>query len=145
MVGGALKLITQRARPRDGRERSEFFVGGSSFPSGHSIHVWAVATVIANEYHDHLPVQIAAYGIATAVSVSRFTGQKHYLSDILVGSALGYGIGRYVYRAHHRAAKTSGGGVEEDETRIRVNRWPAIVPQYNRQARHYGILLNWSF
>src|SRR5437868_4226136 len=50
IVGGALKEITQRARPLAGRERSEFFDGGVSFPSGHSTQVWAVATVIANEY-----------------------------------------------------------------------------------------------
>ena len=36
IVEGALKGITQRARPADGHERSEFFDGGSSFPSGHA-------------------------------------------------------------------------------------------------------------
>src|ERR1044072_4823379 len=69
------------------RERSEFFDGGNSFPSGHSTQAWAVATVIANEYHDRRMVQVAAYGAATAVSVARFTGQKHYLSDVVAGSA----------------------------------------------------------
>src|SRR5882724_12793089 len=103
IVSNALKGITQRARPLTGRERSEFFDGGSSFPSGHSIEAWSLAAVIANEYHDHRWVQIGAYGIASAVSLSRFTGSKHYLSDVLVGSAAGYSIGRYVYRTHHRA------------------------------------------
>lgn len=144
IVSSALKGITQRARPRDGKDRSRFFVGGSSFPSGHSIHAWSVATVIANEYHDHLAIQIAAYGIAGAVSVSRFTGQKHYLSDILVGSALGYGIGRYVYHAHHRGAAISGGG-PEDESDRRGRRWPEIVPHYNGHAHEYGAILAWSF
>src|ERR1044072_5398216 len=63
IVEGVLKGITQRARPADGRERSEFFDGGSSFPSGHATQAWAVATVVANEYHDRLAVQLAAYGI----------------------------------------------------------------------------------
>ena len=47
-------------------------------------------------------VQIASYSIASAVSIARFTGGKHYLSDVLVGSALGYRIETFVYSAHHR-------------------------------------------
>jgi len=140
----ALKGISQRARPLSGKDRSRFFRGGTSFPSGHAIQAWSVATVIASEYHDHLAVQIAAYGIASAVAVSRFTGLKHYLSDVLVGSALGYGIGRYVYRAHHR--KNSASGIkEEEDARDRSKRWPVIVPQYDRRGREYGVTLAWSF
>src|SRR5436305_148740 len=116
IVVTALKEITQRGRPLSGRDRSEFFDGGSSFPSGHSIEAWSLAAVIANEYHDHRWVQIGAYGIASAVSLSRFTGSKHYLSDVLVGSAAGYGIGRYVYRTHHRA-KTDSGAEQESHSR----------------------------
>src|ERR1044072_8956992 len=102
ITGAALKGITQSARPLDGIERSEFFDGGNSFPSGHSTQAWAVATVIANEYKHRRAVQIAAYGIAGAVSVARFTGHKHYLSDVIAGSALGYGIDKFVFHAHHR-------------------------------------------
>lgn len=102
IVGEALKGASQRARPGTVRERSEFFDGGTSFPSGHSIQAWSVATVIANEYHDNRKVQIASYGVASAVSIARFTVGKHYISDVVVGSALGYLIGRYVYHAHHR-------------------------------------------
>ena len=139
----ALKEITQRARPLAGRERSEFFERGTSFPSGHSIQAWSLATVIANEYHDRPLVQIGAYGIASAVSLARFTGRKHYLSDVLVGSAMGYGIGRYVYHAHHR--KGSGSGGEEEESRDRAKHWPLIAPQYDRHAHDYGVTLVWSF
>jgi hypothetical protein len=138
IVEGALKGITQRARPLDGVERSEFFDGGSSFPSGHSIQAWAVATVIANEYKHRPAVQIAAYGIAGAVSVARFTGHKHYISDVLVGSALGYGIGKFVFNAHHREPVESDGAISKSA-------WPMIMPQYNRQARQYGVALKWNF
>src|SRR5215212_8774177 len=137
IVSGALKEITQRARPLDGRERSEFFDGGNSFPSGHSMQVWSVATVIANEYHDRNLIKVAAYGIAGAVSVARFTEHKHYLSDVLVGSAAGYAIGRYVYHAHHRSRSGQDDGAQ--------SRWPAIVPQYSRHSREYGIGLTWNF
>lgn len=140
----AVKEITQRRRPTAATGRGDFFDGGSSFPSGHSIEAWSLAAVIANEYHDHRMVQVAAYGIASAVSVSRFTGSKHYLSDVLVGSALGYGIGQYVYHAHHRKTSISGGEAEE-ESRGRSRRWPLIVPEYDRRGRDYGAALVWSF
>lgn len=135
IVESALKGITQRARPMAGVERSEFFDGGNSFPSGHSTQAWAVATVIANEYKDRRAVQIAAYGVATAVSVARFTGQKHYLSDVVVGSALGYAIGRYVYTTHHRKP------VDSDEPVSRI----VIFPQFNRASHAYGLSLTWHF
>jgi membrane-associated phospholipid phosphatase len=139
IVGGGLKLITQRARPQSGADRSEFFEGGTSFPSGHAIHAWSVATVIAKEYHDRPLVQVAAYGIAGAVSVARVTVHKHYISDALIGSLLGYGIGQYVYRAHHVSNERNA-----DAENVK-SRWPMIAPQYNRNARAYGVALTWSF
>jgi PAP2 superfamily protein len=138
IVGGALKTITQRARPMTGRERSEFFDGGNSFPSGHSTQVWAVATVIASEYHDRRSVQIAAFATASAVSFARFAEHKHYLSDVIAGSALGYGIGKYVYHKRHRES------VDATEKSSKLW-WPTITPDVNRRARQYGIGLTWSF
>ena len=134
IVEATLKEITQRARPLDGVERSEFFDGGSSFPSGHSTQAWAVATVIANEYKHRRAVQIAAYGIAGAVSVARFTEHKHYLSDVVAGSALGYGIGKFVFNTHHR---------EPDA--MSTSRWPLITPELDRRAQQYGLALTWHF
>lgn len=142
IVVTALKEISQRSRPLSGKSRSDFFDGGSSFPSGHSIAAWSLATVIANEYHDRPLVQLVAYGVAGAVSVARFTGQKHYLSDVLVGSAMGYGIGRYVYHAHHRKKPDSG---DTQESGGRSRAWPLIAPEYDRRAREYGAVLAWRF
>ena len=141
IVVTTLKEITQRTRPTGGRSRSDFFDGGASFPSGHAISAWSVATVVANEYHDKTLVQISAYGIASAVSIARFTGHNHYLSDVLVGSAMGYGVGRYVYKTHHVQTLSGGGG---EESRF-SKRWPMVVPEYSRQAKQYGVGLAWSF
>ena len=147
IVVTAIKEITQRTRPSGGRSRSDFFDGGSSFPSGHSIEAWSLATVIAHEYHGHPAVQIAAYGIASAVSVARFTGQKHYLSDILVGSAMGFGIGRYVYRTHHLTKPGTDNGSEEEEAFAESRQKPSVfvTPVYSRMARAYGVAATWSF
>ena len=141
ITAGALKVITQRARPADGVERSEFFDGGSSFPSGHSTQAWAVATVIASEYKHRRVVQVAAYGVASAVSVARFTGQKHYLSDVVAGSALGFAIGKFVYKSHHRESVDSEG----NDGPTSKSAWPLITPEFNRPARQYGIGVTWNF
>jgi membrane-associated phospholipid phosphatase len=97
IVASALKTASQRQRPPIDHSSGEFFDGGSSFPSGHAINAWSLAAVITQEYGHHRPlVQVGAFGVATAVSLSRYTGRNHFLSDVLVGSAMGYGIGRYV-------------------------------------------------
>ncbi|PYS51224.1 MAG: hypothetical protein DMF68_04980 [Acidobacteria bacterium] len=139
IVSLALKGITQRPRPRIDNASGEFFDKGDSFPSGHAIQAWSLATVIANEYKHHRVVEFTAYGLASAVSIARFTGRNHFLSDVLVGSAMGYGIGRYVYRTHH---DSSG---EETDRHAHSKLWPAFAPTYNRSARDYGLMLAWGF
>jgi len=141
IVDSVLKVATQRRRPTDPRGPGDFFQHGSSFPSGHSAAAWSLATVVANEYHDHKEIQVASYALASAVSLSRFTGRNHFLSDVLVGSAMGYGIGRYVYHAHHDSS-LDGDAVNEIR---KSKRWPLIAPQYDRRARDYGVALAWSF
>jgi membrane-associated phospholipid phosphatase len=140
IVTAVLKQTTQRVRPLGGRERGDFFAGGSSFPSGHSSAAWSLATVVANEYHDHRFVQITAYGLATAVSISRYTGRNHFLSDVLVGSALGYGIGRYVYRSHHDPRIDSG---YQRTSVLHSKLLPLVIPSYARTARNYGMAFIW--
>jgi membrane-associated phospholipid phosphatase len=141
----SLKTATQRPRPRVDDAHGEFFDGGNTFPSGHSSSAWSVATVIAYEYGQRrLLVRFGAYGLATAVSLSRYTGQAHFLSDVLVGSAIGYGIGRYVYRTHHDPALDSGAG----ETKGRGTRSkliPLTAPLFSRASRTYGLALAWNF
>jgi hypothetical protein len=40
---------------------------------------------------------------AAAVSVTRFTSLQHFPSDVVVGSTLGYSIGRHIFHAHCKA------------------------------------------
>src|SRR5437660_641036 len=99
IVAEVLKPITGRERP-SGNVRGRFFQAGTSFPSEHSIAAWSIASVIAHEYPDPL-IKTAAYGIASAVSLSRITSRDHFPADIFIGSVAGYLIGRQVYAAHH--------------------------------------------
>jgi membrane-associated phospholipid phosphatase len=145
IVSQALKLITQRPRPREDDASGEFFEGGNAFPSGHSTSAWSLATVIAYEYGHHRPlVRFGAYGLATAVSLSRFTGRNHFLSDVLVGSAIGYGIGRYVYRTHHdQSLDRDAGETKPPITHSKLI--PFTSPLYSRASRSYGLALAWNF
>ena len=94
----AFKYIAGRLRPDTGNDRGNFFSGGDSFPSSTSAVSWAAASVIAREYPGPL-TQILAYGTAGGVSAARVIGQKHWVSDSVLGSALGWYLGRQIYRA----------------------------------------------
>ncbi len=88
-----------RERPFSGNGRGRFFQGGDSFPSQHAAISWAIANVIAHEYPGPM-TQLLAYGSAAGISAARFVGQKHFASDVVVGSALGWYLGRQVFRSH---------------------------------------------
>jgi len=141
IVYSALKVVTQRPRPREDGGRGRFFTGGGSFPSGHTTNAWALATIVAHEYKDHPLVRWSAYGIATLVGVSRFTGRNHFLSDVLVGSAIGYGIGRYVYYKHHDPNLDSPGVAP---SRPHSKLWPLIAPRYEARGRGFRLTLAWN-
>jgi membrane-associated phospholipid phosphatase len=98
-VATAFKYSFGRERPYQSLH-GPFFSGGDSFPSSHSAVAWSIASVIAHEYPGAL-TQFFAYGMAAAVSASRVMGQQHFPSDVVVGGALGWLIGREVYHLRH--------------------------------------------
>jgi hypothetical protein len=61
---------------------------------------WSIAGIFAHEYPGPL-TQLAAYGLASAVTVTRVTGKQHFPSDVVIGSALGWYFANRVYRARH--------------------------------------------
>jgi len=93
------KYAAGRERPFVGTSPGRFFVGGDSFPSVHASVSWAIASVIAHEYPGPL-TDLLAYGVAGGVSAARWAGQKHFASDVVIGSALGWYMGRQVFRSH---------------------------------------------
>jgi membrane-associated phospholipid phosphatase len=145
LVVEALKAVSRRQRPPTDHASGEFFEGGTSFPSGHAISAWSFASVVAEEYGQHRPlVRFGLYSLAAAVSFSRFTGRNHFLSDTLVGSALGYGIGHYVYRKHHDPALDEGDGAKQTSA-ARSKKLPLVSPVFSRAERVYGLGLAWDF
>jgi membrane-associated phospholipid phosphatase len=45
--------------------------------------------------------KITAYGLAAGLSLTRVLARQHFPSDVLVGSAVGWLVGRYVFHKHH--------------------------------------------
>ncbi len=103
----AIKYATRRERPYVDNASGTFWHSGDSFPSEHAAAAWSIAGVIAHEYPGPLP-KLAAYGLAAGISVSRINGQKHFPSDVLVGSSLGWFAAQYVYKKHHNPDFTGG-------------------------------------
>jgi membrane-associated phospholipid phosphatase len=93
------KYAFGRERPFTGSGKGHFFQGGTSFPSEHASISWAIASVIAHEYPGPL-TQVLAYGVAGGVSAARLVGHQHFASDVILGSALGWYIGRQTFRSH---------------------------------------------
>jgi membrane-associated phospholipid phosphatase len=142
IVRNVLGYSLGRQRP-DHDLSGDFFAGGHSFPSGHASYSWAVATVIANEYPGWL-TKTAMYGLATGASLGRVGANKHFVSDVLVGSAIGYGIGRFVYRRHHDPVL--GGALSDPGSSQKVAVDPAEVSREVRSlASPYVPLDDWSY
>ncbi len=74
---------------------TRYLRSNGSFPSGHTIAAFAIATVIARQYRNHRWVPYVAYGGAALVGFSRVSLQSHFVSDVFMGGALGYSIARF--------------------------------------------------
>jgi membrane-associated phospholipid phosphatase len=97
-----LQVVAGRERPGEGTGNGRFWQKHSvdgSFPAGHAMFAWTMATVLAHEY-PRWWVKALLYGAAATVSVTRFTAHDHFAGDTFVGTALGYFIGRHIFHAH---------------------------------------------
>lgn len=80
------KMLTQRPRP-DGSNNH-------SLPSGHTASAFATASVL--QRHFGWKVGVPAYGFGAYVAASRMSANKHNLSDVLMGAAIGIAAGHSV-------------------------------------------------
>ena len=87
----------------------------SSFPSGHATVAFAVATVFATEYKDKPWVPIISYTTASLIGASRITENKHWITDVIVGTALGYVTGKLVDKNYNEYAKTKSGNAQKNK------------------------------
>ncbi len=100
-ITGILKFIIGRRRPYEGDNNLVFkpfqFTNNDyqSLPSGHTTVVFAVSTVMA-DYIDNIFWKIFWYGTAGLVGAARIYHNKHWVSDVFLGGAIGYFVGRFV-------------------------------------------------
>ncbi len=69
-------------------------------PSGHAITAFSLATVFADQYRHRRWVPPLAYGLATLTAASRVHENRHWTSDIFVGSCIGYFTARTILNRH---------------------------------------------
>jgi membrane-associated phospholipid phosphatase len=100
-----LKRAAARSRPDHSNQLS--------FPSGHTASTFATASVLEQRFG--WKVGAPAYALGALVAASRMGSGKHYLSDVILGAAIGVGAGRAVTVGSGRArfdlgvAPTAGG------------------------------------
>lgn len=97
-----MQLLAARQRPGEGNGNGDFWMHhniNTSFPGGHAMFTFAMATVVSHEYSQKW-VQLLAYSAASIVTVTRFMARDHWSSDMFVGTALGIGIGSHIFHAH---------------------------------------------
>ncbi len=98
-----LKYAVGRARPSAGLGKADFSPGSSedryhSFPSNHTVAIWAAVTPYAEEFG--MPW---LYGAAALTNLARIGSRGHWVSDTVAGSLIGYGLGYLAWDAQHQA------------------------------------------
>ena len=96
-----MQLIAGRQRPDEGNNHGDFFKHhalNTSFPGGHAMFTWAMASVLADEYPKPW-ARALSYGAAFTVTFSRFMARDHWSSDMFVGTALGLAIAERTFHA----------------------------------------------
>ncbi len=91
----AMKLAAGRERPYlPGDSDGAFIAGGNSFPSGHAMAFFTVASFLAYRYPRQKWVARVGYGLATAVAILRVTAKEHFPADVFFGGVMGFLVGR---------------------------------------------------
>lgn len=105
IVVTVIKLIVGRARPESGLGGKYFssFSGNYSFPSGHAAAAFAIVTPWIY-YYPH-PATYLLLLFPASTTISRIVLDKHWFTDVLTGSVLGYLIGATLTKWHKDQAR----------------------------------------
>lgn len=104
-----LKLIAGRLRPYQTSDPGDFFHGGTSFPSAHTVVAFSFATILAKNFPRQdlsfigLPrnvplIPVLAYTLASSVAVQRIYSNHHWFSDVCFGALTGFTVGSLMVR-----------------------------------------------
>ena len=86
----ATKLVAGRPRPEDSNDADGYvpLSGQAAMPSGHTAMAFAFATALSDEIHRPWAT-VGLYTMASAVGWSRINDNRHWLTDVATGAALG--------------------------------------------------------
>jgi len=110
------KHLTGRTRPSftDGRDHwagpAGFFkryeegqwAYYDAYFSGHTITIWALATVVAKSYNQKPFIPILCYTLASLGGMATVTEDLHWVSDVFLGAVAGYAIASFVMKQHEK-------------------------------------------
>lgn len=100
-----MKIIVSRERPNGSDSRS--------FPSGHATRAFVSAEFLHQEFGHLSPwISIAGYTTASATAYLRLYQNEHWLSDVLVGAAIGMASTKLVYWLNKKMQLRSQGKKE---------------------------------
>lgn len=85
----------------------------SGTPSGHAATVCSMAGVTAS-YFDDPAANVVGFAACGYMGASLLYNRQHFISDVLLGGAMGYFVGRWVVR--HRASKVRYGRRPEGDS-----------------------------
>jgi membrane-associated phospholipid phosphatase len=99
----AMKYTFQRERPSQTDNPNRFFQGrhAQSFPSGEVAAISAAVTPFIAAYGDDHPAVYALALLPIYDAVARVKTRGHWQSDVLVGAAIGTGVG--LWAAHRQS------------------------------------------
>jgi membrane-associated phospholipid phosphatase len=92
----------------------------SSFPSGHAIDTFGIASIFAHEYKHVWWVKLIAYSYAGTVVGARLAARKHFPGDVAAGGALGWFTGDYVYAKRHQDFDKKEGPMQKVIEHVRI-------------------------
>jgi membrane-associated phospholipid phosphatase len=111
VITRGLKFAVGRKRPSGGRE---------SLPSGHASASFASAAVL--DSHFGPKVGLPAYAVAGFIGWTRVRDNAHWLTDVIVGGAIGAAVGRTVARGHRTMTWAVVPTVTRDQVAVHVVR-----------------------
>lgn len=85
-----LKVLASRSRPELWYGPLDFWSGGASLPSGHTLSAFVVAGAIALTTRSHA-LRMAVLSVAVIVAVTRVMTFRHWPSDVVISALLGLG------------------------------------------------------
>jgi membrane-associated phospholipid phosphatase len=80
------------------------FIGG--YPSGHTATAFSAAAIVAEIYHDNIPLKIGVYTYALLIGLGKSVS-VHWASEVFAGALIGYAIGKTVGRSYRTLLENS--------------------------------------